>query len=141
MQTDQQTMEATRPLQIEEQITVRTPVHRAYEAWRDFTRFPEFMSNVEEVRPVDGNRYHWVARIFGTRQEWDAEVTEATPDRRISWRSISGAPNAGTVTLNEREPGITDVEVVMEYTPPAGEVGRTLAKMTKTTQREVKEAL
>lgn len=141
MQTDEQTMGTTYPLQIEEQITVRTPVHRAYEAWRDFTRFPEFMSNVEEVRPVDGNRYHWVARIFGTRQEWDAEVTEATPDRRISWRSISGAPNAGTVTLYEREPGITDVQVVMEYTPPAGEVGKTLDKLTKTTQREVKEDL
>lgn len=139
--TTQQTLEASRPLLIEEQTTVRAPIHRVYEVWRDFTRFPEFMSNVEEVRPVGGSRYHWVARIFGVKQEWDAETTETTPDQRIAWRSVSGAPNAGTVTLNEREPGVTEVRVAMEYTPPAGEVGKALDKLTKTTQREVKEDL
>jgi uncharacterized membrane protein len=73
MRTDatQQTMVAEKPLQFEEQITVRTPIHQAYEVWRDVTRFPQFMSNVEEVRPIGGNRYHWVARIFGIKQEWD----------------------------------------------------------------------
>lgn len=139
--TDQQLQEANRPLQIQEHITVPTSAHRAYEVWRDFTQFPEFMSNVEEVRPVGNNRYHWVARIFGVRQEWDAEVTETTPDQRIAWRSVSGAPNAGTVTLNEREPGTTEVQVVMEYSPPAGEAGKTFDKLTKTTQREIKEDL
>ncbi|HET9980817.1 MAG TPA: SRPBCC family protein [Ktedonobacterales bacterium] len=138
---DQQTMLASRPLHIEDQITVRVPVHRAYEVWRDFTRFPEFMSNVEEVRPIGGNRYHWVARIFGVSEEWDAEVTETTPDRRVAWRSVTGAPNSGVVTFDEREPGVTDVWVAMEYTPPAGQVGKALDKLTKTTQREVKEDL
>src|SRR6185437_17050055 len=138
---DQQTMVASRPLHIEDQITVRVPVHRAYEVWRDFTRFPEFMSNVEEVRPIGGNRYHWVARIFGIQQEWDAEVTETSPDRRVAWRSVTGAPNSGVVTFDEREPGVTEVWVAMEYTPPAGQVGKALDKLTKTTQREVKEDL
>ena len=138
---DQQTMVTSRPLHIEEQVTVRAPIHRVYEVWRDFTRFPEFMSNVEEVRPIGGNRYHWIARIFGVRQEWDAEVTDTTPDRRVSWRSVTGAPNSGTVTFDEREPGVTDVWVAMEYTPPAGAVGKALDTLTKTTQREVKEDL
>lgn len=138
---NQQVLETTRPLRIEEHITVRAPIHRAYEVWSNFTQFPEFMSNVEEVRPVGENRYHWVARIFGVRQEWDAEVTETTPDRRIAWRSVSGAPNTGTVILSERETGVTDVSLIMDYTPPAGEVGRALDKLTQTTQREVKEDL
>ncbi len=143
MQTDatQQTLVAEKPLQFEEQITVRTPIHRAYDVWRDFAQFPQFMSNVEEVRPVGGNRYHWVARIFGVKQEWDAEVTETTPDHRVAWRSVSGAPNAGVVTFTERAPGVTDVRVFMEYTPPAGTVGKALDKLTQTTQREVKEDL
>ncbi|HET8907841.1 MAG TPA: SRPBCC family protein [Ktedonobacterales bacterium] len=137
----QQTTNASAPLQIQEHITVRAPAQRAYEVWHDFTRFPEFMSNVEEVRPIAGNRYHWVARVFGTKQEWDAEVTESTPNERIAWRSVSGAPNAGTVSMQEREPGITDVQVTLEYSPPAGEVGKTLDKLTKATHREVKEDL
>ena len=143
MHTDatQQTMVAERPLKFEEKITVRTPIHRAYDVWQDFTRYPQFMSNVEEVRPVGGNRYHWVARIFGVKQEWDAEVTETTPDHRVAWQSVTGAPNAGTVTFTERAPGVTDVQVFMQYTPPAGTVGKALDKMTQTTQREVKEDL
>ena len=136
-----QSQETGPPLQIEEHTTVQAPIGHVYDVWRDVTRFPEFMSNVEEVRPLDGNRSHWVARIFGVKQEWDAEVTDTTPNERVSWHSVSGAHNAGTVTFQERQPGITDVQVVFEYTPPAGDVGKTLDKLTKTTQREVKEDL
>lgn len=136
---DRQMQDDSRPLVIEEHVTAHAPAQRVYELWRDFTRFPEFMSNVEEVRPVAGNRYHWVARVFGVKQEWDAEVTDTVPNSRIAWRSVSGAPNAGTVNFQEREPGMTDVQVILEYTPPAGEVGKTLDKLTKTTQREIKE--
>jgi hypothetical protein len=82
-----------------------------------------------------------VARIFGVKQEWDAEITDSTPNERVSWHSVSGAHNAGTVTFQERQPGITDVQVVFEYSPPAGDAGKTLVKLTKATQREVKEDL
>src|SRR5436309_1521160 len=116
--TNQQMQEASTPLVVEEHITAHAPAQRVYEIWRDFTRFPEFMSNVEEVRPVADNRYHWVARIFGVKQEWDAEVTDTTPNSRIAWRSVNGAPNAGTVNFQEREPGLTDVQIVLAYTPP-----------------------
>jgi uncharacterized membrane protein len=134
-----QSQETGPPLQIEEHTTVQAPIGHVYEVWRDVTRFPEFMSNVEEVQPLEGNRSHWVARIFGVKQEWDAEITDTTPNERVSWHSVSGAHNAGTVTFQERQPGITDVQVVFEYTPPTGDVGKTLDKLTKTTQREVKD--
>jgi uncharacterized membrane protein len=137
----QQSLEMSSPLLIEEHTTVRAPIDQVYAVWRDVTRFPEFMANVEEVQPLEGNRSHWVARIFGVKQEWEAEMTDTTPNERVSWHSISGAPNAGTVTFHERAPGITDVQVALEYTPPAGDVGKTLDKLTKTTQREVKEDL
>jgi uncharacterized membrane protein len=140
-QQSEQSQEASSPLLIEEHTTVRAPIEQVYEVWRDFTRFPEFMANVEEVQPLGENRSHWVARIFGVKREWDAELTDATPNERVSWHSISGAPNAGTVTFHERAPGVTDVQVTLEYTPPAGDIGKTLDKLTKTTQSEVKEDL
>jgi uncharacterized membrane protein len=128
-------------LVVEDSVEVKAPIQQVYNRWNDFTRFPDFMANVEEVRPLSGNRYHWVARIFGIKQEWDAEVTEREPERRISWRSVNGAHNAGTVSFSHLGPDKTEVRVRFEYTPPAGQVGKTLDAITKATQREVKEDL
>ena len=126
---------------VEDTIEVKAPIQQVYNRWNDFIRFPEFMSNVEEVRPLSGNRYHWVARIFGIRQEWDAEVTEREPERRISWRSISGVHNDGTVSFSRLGPDKTEIRVRFEYMPPAGMVGKSLAQLTRPAKKEVKEDL
>lgn len=126
---------------VEDNIVVKAPIQEVYNTWNDFTRFPEFMSNVEEVRPLSGNRYHWVARIFGIKEEWDAEVTERDPERRISWRSISGPQNAGTVSFSRLGPDKTEVRVRFEYLPPAGMFGKSLTQLSKPVKKEVKEDL
>lgn len=128
-------------LVFEESAEVPAPISEVYRRWTDFSRFPAFMSNVKEVRPIGGDRYHWTARIFGTKQEWDAEVTEREPQRRVSWRSLTGPYNAGTANLTELPNGRTEVRVRMEYTPPAGQMGQKLDQLTQTTKREVKEDL
>ena len=134
-------LETGKRLVFEDSIEVQAPLQEVYRRFSDFSRFPDFMSNVEAVRPVGDNRYHWVARIFGSRQEWDAEVTEREQNRRISWRSVNGPSNQGTVTFHDTPSGNTLVRLRLEYTPPAGQVGATLDNITKTTQREVHEDL
>jgi len=128
-------------LVFEDSIEVQAPPEEVYRRFSDFTRFPDFMSNVEEVRSAGDNRYHWVARIFGMRQEWDAEVTDREPNRRLAWRSVNGASNQGTVTFHDSSTGSTTVRLRLEYTPPAGKAGQALDSITKTTQREVHEDL
>jgi uncharacterized membrane protein len=128
-------------LVFEESAEIPTPIGDVYRKWTDFSRYPAFMTNVKEVRPIGGDRYHWTARIFGSKQEWDAEVTEREPQRRVSWRSLTGPYNAGTVSMTELPNGKTDVRVRMEYTPPAGQMGQRLDQLTQTTKREVKEDL
>lgn len=128
-------------LVFEESTEVNAPISEVYRRWTEFTRFPQFMSNVQEVRPIGGDRYHWSARIFGVKQEWDAEITEREPQRRIAWRSTNGAYNAGTVSLTELTGGNTEVRVRLEYTPPGGKVGQQLDKLTQATKREVKQDL
>ncbi len=128
-------------LAFEESVDVPAPVAEVYRRWTDFSRFPEFMRNVESVRPLGGGRYHWVARILGTKQEWDAEVTEQQENQRISWRNVNGAPNAGTVTLQPLPNNQTRVQLRMEYTPPGGMIGQKLDKLTQATRREVREDL
>jgi uncharacterized membrane protein len=128
-------------LVFEESTEVNAPINEVYRWWNDFTRFPQFMSNVQEVRPIGPDRYHWAARIFGTKQDWDAEVTEREPARRIAWRSINGPYTAGTVSLSELSPNRTEARVRLEYTPPGGQTGQKLEKLTQATRREVREAL
>lgn len=125
----------------DESIEVPAPVSEVYRRWTDFSRFPEFMESIQEIRPLGGGRYHWVARVLGTKQEWDAEVTDQQENHHISWRNINGAPNKGTVTLQPLPNNRTRVDLRMEYTPPGGMVGQRLDKLTGSTQREVRKSL
>jgi uncharacterized membrane protein len=133
--------QAGKRLIFEDSVEVPSPVDEVYGRWSDFTSFPEFMSNVEEVQDLGGARYHWVARIFGAKTEWDAEVTDQDPNRRIAWRSTSGPYNAGTVLFSPTGDGQTEVRLRLEYTPPGGKAGQVLDSITQVTKKEVKEDL
>ncbi|HET7354659.1 MAG TPA: SRPBCC family protein [Gaiellaceae bacterium] len=85
---------------VEQSIEIKVPVRAAYDQWTRFEEFPNFMNGVEEVRQLDDTHLHWVAEIGGTREEWDAEITEQHPDERIAWKAIGGKNNAGVVTFH-----------------------------------------
>ena len=102
---------------IEKSITVDVPVRTAYNQWTQFESFPSFMEGVEEVRQLTDKRLHWRAQIAGKTEEWDAEITEQTPDGRVSWRSTSGAHNAGTVSFQSMGANQTQVTLRLEYKP------------------------
>jgi len=101
--------------QIEQRIEVERPVSMVYNQWTQFETFPEFMQGVTEVRQVDDTHLHWKAMLGGKDVEWDAEITEQEPDRRISWKSVSGAHNAGTVRFKPIDSERTEVRLVMAY--------------------------
>jgi uncharacterized membrane protein len=75
------------------------------------------MEGVEEVQQLDDKHLHWVAEIGGRKKEWDAEIYEQVPDRKVSWRSTTGTRNAGTVEFLPRENDRTRVTLKMEYEP------------------------
>lgn len=102
---------------VEKSITVNVPVHAAYNQWTQFESFPQFMEGVKEVRQQDDTHLHWKAEIGGKHEEWDAEITEQVPDRKIAWRSISGAPNAGMVMFQPMSEGSTQVKLQLEAEP------------------------
>ena len=68
---------------IEKSVTVNVPVRQAYNQWTQFEKFPQFMEGVKEVKQLDDKRLHWKAEIAGKSEEWDAEITEQVPDKRI----------------------------------------------------------
>lgn len=102
---------------IQKIIEVDQPVRTVYNQWTQFEDFPKFMAGVREVRQIDDTHLHWTAEIFGKHEEWDAEITEQEPDKRISWKSISGPRNAGTVRFEPIGENRTRVRLVMSYSP------------------------
>jgi len=100
---------------IEEAIVVEVPVSTAYNQWTQFEEFPKFMEGVESIKQIDDTRLHWVAEIGGKREEWDAEIVEQVPDRKIAWRAVDGHQNSGTVTFEPLGDNQTRINVLMEH--------------------------
>ena len=98
-------------------VDVNVPVSAAYNQWTQFEDFPKFMDSVHEVRQIDNTHLHWRADVAGKEEQWDAEITEQIPDKRIAWRSTSGVKNAGVVTFQELSPNKTRVKLQMDYAP------------------------
>jgi uncharacterized membrane protein len=102
---------------ITESIDVEVPVRTAYDQWTQFEEFPKFMSAIERVDQLDDQRLHWVAKVGGKTKEWDARITEQTPDQRVAWTATSGAENAGVVTFHRIDDNKTRVTVQMDIDP------------------------
>jgi len=102
---------------IEESVEVEVPVSTAYNQWTQFETFPQFMENVESVQQTDDRHLHWRAEVGGQRREWDAEIVDQIPDRRIAWSSISGEPNGGVVTFQSLGDQLTKVHLRLDYEP------------------------
>ena len=102
---------------VEESIEVEVPVSTAYNQWTQFEEFPQFMEGVESIKQLDDTHLHWVTEVGGRQKEFDAEVTEQTPDQRIAWRSTSGTEHAGVVTFHKVDEGQTRIMVQMDIDP------------------------
>ena len=100
---------------IEKSIEVNVPVHTAYNQWTQFEEFPRFMEGVKQVTQLDDTHLHWTADIAGKEKEWDAEITEQTPDQRIAWTSRGGVVNDGIVMFQPLSDKRTKISLHMAY--------------------------
>ena len=98
-------------------IEIDLPVSTVYNQWTQFEDFPHFMEGVERVTQLDEKRLHWVAEIAGAREEWEAEIVDQEPDRRISWRSTGGVKNDGVVAFQPVGPTTTRVTLDLDVEP------------------------
>ena len=98
-------------------IDVDVPVTVAYNQWTQFESFPKFMDGVDEVTQKTDTLTHWKISIAGVKREFDAEITEQTPDQRIAWNSVGGAGHAGVVTFHRLDEGKTRIMLQLETEP------------------------
>jgi uncharacterized membrane protein len=111
-------------------VTINRPPEDLYAFWRDFTNLPKFMENIETVTCADALRSHWVVKSPTGTAEWDSEITEDEPSRKISWASLPDASvdNAGTIEFRPATNGRgTEVRALISFKPPMGGAGRMVA--------------
>lgn len=116
-----------KPVHAIRNITIHREPKELYDAWRNLSNIPHFMANIQEVTPIDSTHSHWVAKAPGGMPiEWDSEITEEIPEKRIAWRTTENAQvaHSGAVQFTPAEGGRgTVVQVTLDYTPPAGKLG------------------
>jgi uncharacterized membrane protein len=122
-----------REMHIETSIAIDKSPEELFTFWRDLRNLPLFMKNLESVEELDQQKSHWVAKAAGTvRVEWDAEIYNEKENELIAWRSLENADvvNAGSVRFLKAPTGHgTYVRVTLNYNPPAGKLGATIAQL------------
>lgn len=123
----------TQAINIRTSLIVNKPKDEVYAFWRKLENLPLFMKHIASVTEIDAKHSHWEASIPGNigKVKWNAEIVKEEPGYLIGWQSIPNSMinNAGKVTFNDALNGQgTELEVVITYHPPAGELGSGLAK-------------
>lgn len=98
-------------------MLVQSSPGELYRLWRDLERAPQWMEQVSSVRMTGPKSSHWVMQAGDKAIEWDAEILNDEPGKRIAWRSTGGAiDQAGEVMFTDA-PGRrgTIVTVLQEF--------------------------
>ena len=120
-------------IKVNRTIIVDRAPQDVYRFWRNLENLPKFMEHVQSVREIDERRSQWVVKgPAGTEVEWTAQILTDRENSLISWESLPGAEvqNAGSVRFEPVNNGqSTEVKVSLQYLPPAGVIGATVAKL------------
>lgn len=110
-------------IEVRRAITIQATPQQIYALWRDLRNLPRFMHHVKEVEVLGDKISRWVVQEGPKTLEWQAEIVEDTPGRRLRWKSLPGSDieHEGTLDLVEAPAGRgTIVDVRMRYVPPGG---------------------
>lgn len=124
----------TQAINIRTNLIVNKPKDEVYAFWRKLENLPLFMKHLATVTEIDSKHSHWEATIPGNigKVKWNAEIVKEEEGHMIGWQSIANSTinNAGKVTFSDALNGQgTELEVVISYHPPAGELGAGVAKL------------
>ena len=100
------------------------PPVEVYTLWRKIENIPGFLTRLEEVQDLGGNRHSWSVRgKLGIPVSWETEIVNDQPGRLIEWRSTENSPIqcAGTIRFTKKKSDRgTKVHLQMSYVPVTG---------------------
>ncbi|NUR84525.1 MAG: BON domain-containing protein [Nonomuraea sp.] len=114
-------------------VSIAAPLQAVWPLVSDYSLFPRFMPDVEEVRlSADELRSHWVVRgPAGTRIRFTATETKREEGAEIAWKSTEGQliAHTGVLRVDGQSDGRTRVQVHLCYNPIAGAAGHAIASL------------
>lgn len=114
-------------------VLINRPRDELYAYWRDFRNLPTFMENVKAVEDLEPGRSQWtIAGPAGADIDLVSHITEEIPGERIAWISSEGSDvdHEGWIEFKDNVFGRgTEVRVFISYDPPAGALGKVVAKV------------
>jgi len=126
-----QSLGGSRGVRVEAVTTIYRPAQEVYSYWRQFENLPRFMEHLQEVTDLGSGRSRWTATgPLGVPVSWEAEIINDVPSELISWRSIGDADVVSAGSVRFRPAGGdhgTQLRVKLQYEPPAGKIGATVA--------------
>lgn len=124
-------LESDRAL-VAESVTINRPARELYAFWRDPQNLVQVMDNVVSIEAIGQDRSRWTVKApAGNEVSWESIITRDVPGEEITWQSAEGADVANSGRIEFRDTGErgTVVRAVIAYDPPAGTVGRIIAKL------------
>jgi uncharacterized membrane protein len=132
------------PQRIESSVEINAPVEKVYDYWKTLENLPQFMTNVEEIRPTGPDTTHWVVKgPLGARLEFDAKTTQNEPNEAIGWNTENGqVQTSGQVRFQKVDAERTRVEVQMNYwDAPGGKAGEVASRIVANPELMVQQDL
>ena len=106
-----------------------------YRQWKAIESIPKWQEHVISCTPIDATTSHWVMGNpedpKGKRIEFDSQITEDEPGRRLAWKSITeGVEQSGSVTFTPDPAGRgTTVLLQQIVKTPGGALGNVVASI------------
>ena len=103
-----------------------------YQFCKALENFPAMMKHIQKVEKTGDNSYLWTAAFGDQLVEWNAEIQEDIPDKRIIWRSVppSDVENYGIIEFSDNPEGLgTEMRIIFMYKPEKTAIGKIVAKL------------
>ncbi len=96
---------------------VQADAQQLYALWRDLERVPEWQEQISSVRVTGERTSHWTMTVDGKSVEWDSEILNDQPGKRIAWHTTGGDIDQAGEVIFEPAPGGrgTMVTLLMEF--------------------------
>jgi uncharacterized membrane protein len=107
----------TRRLPIQRWTDVALPLDEVYEKWTDFEEYPKFMHRVLSVEQPEDDVVEWEEKIWFSKRQWKATITDNRKNDRIAWKTETGTNHTGIVSFHKLDAKLTRVMVTVDFQP------------------------
>lgn len=127
-------------IHVEKTMRIHASRESLYAFWNNPENYPKVFSHVKRVTAEGNDVYRWhCVGTAGIPLSWAGSITKRVAGKSVEWRSLpeSAIENHGIVHLDDEGNGSTRVHVQLEYAPPAGLLGHSLATLLGMDPRNV----